>query len=323
MRNRTGMPRSAHNGGTSPIRRAAILTPSTDPTAGGVERFSHLIAELLEEQDVSVEFAVPTEAPLSVRRFGGAFIHASISATRVACRPRPDLLVSNGYLGWPVAPCKRVHVFHGCMVEYLHRTDSGRVWYDRLRQTLGGGLSEALAGRRARTVAVSSSVATELRSRYRLEVDAVIPNGVDTSTFRPHDKRRARLDLGLDETAPLALFVGRWEHRKQPDVALAACQRSGFDLLVAGSGPVPRGPIPLGVLSPSELALAYAAADCVLAPSLYEACAFVPLEALAVGVPVITTGVGSIPDLVRAVPAYASLVVDPDAEAIAIQASAT
>jgi glycosyltransferase involved in cell wall biosynthesis len=48
----------------------------------------------------------------------------------------------------------------------------------------------------------------------------------------------------------------------------------------------------------------------VLLPSVYEACSYVLLEALACGVPVLTTRVGSVPSLLRAVPEYDELCVE-------------
>lgn len=60
------------------------------------------------------------------------------------------------------------------------------------------------------------------------------------------------------------------------------------------------------------MADAYAAADCVLFPSRYEACSYVVLEALACGVPLLTTKVGWIPTLLGGVPEYETLCVLPD-----------
>jgi glycosyltransferase involved in cell wall biosynthesis len=89
-----------------------------------------------------------------------------------------------------------------------------------------------------------------------------------------------------------------------------ACERAGYELVVAGRD-TGAGAVNLGVLAPEELAVAYCAVDCVLFPSLYEACSYVVLEALACGAPLITTRVGWMPTLLAAVPAYDALCVEP------------
>jgi glycosyltransferase involved in cell wall biosynthesis len=85
------------------------------------------------------------------------------------------------------------------------------------------------------------------------------------------------------------------------------------------------GALHLGLLDAETLADAYAAANCVLAPSRYEGCSFVVLEALATGATLVSSRVGWIPELLEAVPAYRSLTAPPhDADAfIAATGAAT
>jgi glycosyltransferase involved in cell wall biosynthesis len=95
-----------------------------------------------------------------------------------------------------------------------------------------------------------------------------------------------------------------------------AAETAGFQLAIAGARPVP-GAVHLGLLSPEALAWAYSAADCVVFPTRYEACSYVVLEALASGVPLVTTPVGWARDLGRRLPDYQPLLAPPDASAIA------
>jgi glycosyltransferase involved in cell wall biosynthesis len=85
---------------------------------------------------------------------------------------------------------------------------------------------------------------------------------------------------------------------------------------VAGPGEF-SGVRQLGILEPAQLARAYCAADCVVLPSSYESCSYVVLEALACGVPLITTRVGWMKTFVRALPAYDALCIRQDEEEIA------
>lgn len=290
--------------------RALLISPNPTSNAGGVERFCCLLATALESAGWTASLIGPATAlPPLLDRLGLGPSLQAVAVTRMARAEHGDLVVGNGFLGGP-AGRRRIHVFHGTMIRHATAGGDGSRRY-RLRQAVGGAVPEALCGRGATTVAVSSSTAAELEQHYCQRVDAVIPNGVDTSLFSPGDRLEARGRLGLDPRERYALFVGRFEHRKGADLVPEACRQAGFTLLVAGSG-APSSARSLGVLSPAELAHAYRAADCVVLPSRYEGCSFVVLEALASGVPLLTTRVGWMRDFLRACPGYSRLTVRPD-----------
>jgi glycosyltransferase involved in cell wall biosynthesis len=290
--------------------RAVVISPDPTSNVGGVERFCRLLAAALESAGWTAILIGPANTvPPVLDRVGLGPSLEAVAVTRKARAEHGDLVVGNGFLGGP-AGRRRIHVFHGTMVRHVSAGGEGSRRY-RLRQAVGGALPEALCGRGATTVAVSSSTAAELEQLYRQPVDAVIPNGVDTTLFSPGDRLEARRRLGLDPRDRYALFVGRFEHRKGADFVPEVCRHSGFTLLVAGSG-APASARPLGVLSPEELAHAYHAADCVVLPSRYEACSFVVLEALASGVPLLTTPVGWMRDFLRVCPGYSRFIVRPE-----------
>ncbi len=231
-----------------------------------------------------------------------------------------DLVVTNGIFGWGFPPSiRRIHVFHGTLAEMaradaagLTRADrlaAGLPWRELFRRRWGGGLAESLAARSATVVCVSESTAEEARRYYCVRADAVVPNGIDLSVFTPRPRAGARARFDLPQADRLALFAGRLNASKGGGLLPAACERAGYRLVVAGPTRA-LGGIYLGPLSADDLAVAYAAADCVLLPSLYEACSYVLLEALACGVPVLTTRVGSVPSLLRTVPEYEKLCVE-------------
>lgn len=294
----------------------SVVTPSLDTRVGGVERFTRSVEEALS-RDWSVELLpVHSRVPRNVARVGGRFLWESRAAAAAANARDQELLITNGTLGWGAARATpRIHVFHGTMPAAM-KANVTLPWRERLRGRVGGGLAERLSARNAVPVAVSQSAAEEARRLYGLEVHRVIENGVDCDLFRPRDRREARDRLGLRPDARLALFVGRAEPRKGADIAQRAAELAGFELAVAGARAVP-GAAHLGLLSPEELAWAYSAADCVVFPTRYEACSYVVLEALAAGVPLITTPVGWARDLDQRVPGYKPLMVAPEASAIA------
>jgi glycosyltransferase involved in cell wall biosynthesis len=294
--------------------RALLISPDPASNTGGVERFCGLLGAVLESAGWTTTTIGPgTWIPALLDRVGLGPTLQAVSVTRRARAAHVDLVIGNGFLGGP-AGRRRIHVFHGTMVGHVTAGGHGSRRY-RLRQAVGGGMPEALCGRGATKVAVSSSTAAELERFYRQRVDAVIPNGVDVNLFAPGDRTAARARLGLDMHTRYALFVGRFEHRKGADLVPEACRRAGFKLLVAGRDG-PSGGVALGILTPAELAHAYRAADCVVFPTRYEACSFVVLEALASGVPLLTTSVGWMRDFLQACPGYSSFVVRPELDSI-------
>jgi len=134
----------------------------------------------------------------------------------------------------------------------------------------------------------------------------VVYNGVDLARFHPDNRARlgpaARQSLGLDRGAWVALFVGSGFERKGlgPLVeALALLPDPRCRLVVAGKGDARtyrERAARLGVADrilwlPPDPAVErlYAAADAVALPARYEPFGNVHLEALASGVPVLTT----------------------------------
>jgi glycosyltransferase involved in cell wall biosynthesis len=289
---------------------------------GGVERSCALLASVLEDRGLAVTTVWPDREPGPWAYRPG--LGSLWLSRRVAGDPRvaaADLVVTNGIFGWGFpASASRIHVFHGTLVEMTRADAAGLSPADRdaaglprrelLRRRWGGGLAERLAARNAIVVCVSESTAEEISRHYGLRADAVIPNGIDRGAFAPRPRADARARLGLPAQERLALFAGRLNASKGGGFMLGACQRAGYRLMIAGPQGAP-GALHLGSLTPDELSVAYAAADCVVLPSLYEACSYVLLEALACGVPVLTTRVGYVPSLLRAVPGYEALCVEP------------
>jgi glycosyltransferase involved in cell wall biosynthesis len=301
-------------------RHALVLSPVPEGNAGGVERFAWLLAGILREDGWRVSIVGPTRQPGRwTFRFGGSPLVWSLSAGRAATAtdPKPDLIVGNGFLGLG-APrgVPRVQVFHGTSIGEVLAARRGLLRRDFLRRLCGYWPVEAITCRAGELVVVSESAAQETARYYRRTPAAIIPNGVDTDLFRPRDRQQAQRELGLDGQRHYALFVGRPEYRKGADLLLESCREAGWELLHAGAPAIP-GARHLGLLDPERLAEAYAAADCLLFPTRYEACSYVLLEALACGTPAVTTRVGWTRTLLSELPHYETLCVRPTAPDIA------
>ncbi len=292
-----------------------MLSPEPGGNAGGVERFCGLVGDVLRAEGWSVSEAGPSGTVGKwAFRFGGTPLVLSLRSGTAAraVAPPPDLIIGNGFLGLraPHVPA-RIQVFHGTSAAETMAIRHGLRTYDWVRRYVSYTAVEATTCRAGLLAVVSDSAAEETVRHYRRRADAVIPNGVDTQLFRPRDRAEARAALGIAPERRLALYAGRIEYRKGGDLVAGAARAGGWDLAVAGATPV-EGATNLGVLEPERLALAYAAADCLLFPTRYEACSFVILEAMASGLPVVTTRVGWMRTLLRDVPAYDALCIEPD-----------
>ncbi len=164
--------------------------------------------------------------------------------------------------------------------------------------------------RRGRVIALTRRMAGELSdlagvASARIEV---IPNGVNDTRFAPKLRKRLRPDarrrLDLAD-APTALFVGHDFKRK--GLLRAVDMLAHFDsavLLVLGADPndrrirsfveerIAEADLRQRVRflgSHEDVERIYAAADLLIAPSLYEGFCLAVLEALACGLPVVGT----------------------------------
>jgi glycosyltransferase involved in cell wall biosynthesis len=142
----------------------------------------------------------------------------------------------------------------------------------------------------------------------------VIGNGVDPGRFHPVSKPQARSSLGLPQSVPVLISVGGLVERKgfhRVIECLPALRERfpGLRYLVVGGGSA-EGDIEarlraqvanlglqdsvrfLGAMRPEELRVPLSAADLFVLATSNEGCANVLLEAMACGLPVVTTDVG-------------------------------
>jgi glycosyltransferase involved in cell wall biosynthesis len=150
-----------------------------------------------------------------------------------------------------------------------------------------------------------------------------IPTWMDTETFYPASSADERQDLrmkligslGVPSTSRLLVFVGRLDHQKDPLLLVKAFRealqrQANLHLIIIGDG-ILRADVEtfcranelenraslLGVRSATQIADILRASDLFVLSSAYEGMCIAVLEALAVGLPVVSTQVGEI-DLV-------------------------
>lgn len=170
-------------------------------------------------------------------------------------------------------------------------------------------LFDDLAG----VVAVSSKNAEVLRQFDVVpeEKVKVFPNGFDDTVFYPRDKQEARKKLGLPEDAFIVSFVGHFIARKGLDKLIPAVEKASVKMICAGKGPIdPRGENCLfaGTVGHEELPWFYSASDVFVLPTLNEGCCNAIVEALACGLPIVSSDLPFNYDILDATNA---LLVDP------------
>ena len=216
-------------------------------------------------------------------------------------------------------------LFHGIpLVVTAHSIEPLRPWK---REQLGRGADVAAWAERAAleaadaVVAVSTEMRRDLLRHYAIRPERVhvIPNGVDTHTYR-RVSGRTRLDrFGIDPGRPYVLFVGRISRQKgllhliraipdlppETQVVLCAGAPDTPELAREVEAAVARARagrtgvvwIPEMVDRPTAVEL-YSHAAVFCCPSVYEPFGLINLEAMACEAPVVAAAVGGIPEVV-------------------------
>jgi glycosyltransferase involved in cell wall biosynthesis len=268
---------------------------------------------------------------VSVRGIPSYLLRERVFALRSAralkrCRIGP--LLSNGCITTVPADVNACHFVHSAwLASPLH---PGKIRggmhgaYHRLYSSVNARAEKGAYLAAGGVVSVSEQVRSELAAigipPARI---TTIPNGVDTDEFQPGPGDRAR--FGLPEGVSLALFAGDLRSpRKNLDTVLRALARvPALHLAVAGwleTSPYPAMAAAMGLServhflgNVREMPVLMRSCDVFAFPSRYEACSLVMLEAMAAGLPVITTRKTGGSELVP--PEGGFLMRDPDDEA--------
>jgi UDP-glucose:(heptosyl)LPS alpha-1,3-glucosyltransferase len=258
---------------------------------------------------------VPTWGRLMLLKFVSFFICASWQIWRAA--KHYDIVHAAGGNIWG-ANVVTAHYCHPVAQQVAQNTlatggvkvSFGRRIYDYLTFIVADALDRLVYQCRRQTtiIAVSQATKKDLMQAYRLpdKQFAVVYNGVNLTRFAPSSRANWRTQLRatyhLDDQTPVLLFVGTFA-RKGLSVLLDALAQlpvtSPVKLWVIGSGPpaiwqqraaacnVADRVIWVGESTAVEKF--YAAADIFVLPTLYEPFGLVIAEAMASGLPVITS----------------------------------
>lgn len=276
---------------------------------------------------IALRFAVAVQArraAIGRALAGTGWIHAFH-------RPSSDI-------GLPIESGRAWRVVHLSVADLTTRGSESR--WRRLSPVLDR-VEGASFRRMGRIFVVNRAVADAYRARFPEVAERIefVPNWADPTIFRPRKRdvrARVRGELGVDPDAPLVLFAGRLEGQKDPLLladAFAQLRRRVPEamLVVAGDGAL-REPMQallagrhraaeairfVGIVGRARIAELMAAADLLAITSAFETGPTVGLEALACGLPVVTTPVGEVSRIVAASGAGRTAAVPRSPEALA------
>ena len=151
--------------------------------------------------------------------------------------------------------------------------------------------------------------AKKAQDLYPLAQHAYIPYGLQTEVFKDYDKKAARKAMNIPVDKTVVLFVAASVNGNRKGImhlldAIPQIKLPNLGLAVMGANIEKlnlnsENTYPLGYLSDIEqIALAYAAADVFVIPSIEDNLPNTVIESLCCGTPVVGFDIGGIPDMV-------------------------
>jgi UDP-glucose:(heptosyl)LPS alpha-1,3-glucosyltransferase len=306
--------------------KVAIVSQVFGPTGGGQARWSHAFAQALHERGFEVHVVTRKTSPAAVKL--PFYLHPipkqkrhpfqfAAAAWEVTAKLQPDLVHDMGD-GWGGSLLQ----FHGgpYLVAAEHKLKilprpfrPIKRWLWRLLPHYRRSIqfaAEQIRRHPGLLVALSNYQAMWIKRCYKVpgEKLRVVHNGVDIVQFTPANRvlyrTAVREYLGIEHSATMLLIVAYDYRLKGVPTLLSAAGsliQKGHDLHVVIVGKRPRGDWFTGRLSRglrervtfvgavSDPRPFYAAADVYVHPTFFDCCSLAVLEAMASGLPIITT----------------------------------
>ncbi len=149
---------------------------------------------------------------------------------------------------------------------------------------------KSLAG----VIAVSTQNKNMIKNYYPEEKIRTIPNAIDDKKYYPRDKKESRKKFGFKEDDFIVSFVGSFDERKGIDRLSKAIESLGGQVKLAAAGkgklkPNTKYCIWNKPVNHDDLPYFYSASDIFVLPTRNEGCCNAIIEAMACGLPIITS----------------------------------
>jgi len=302
--------------------KVALLVGRFIPTAGGLESWAHDLAVALVSRGhhvrvLTTEAAVhPAGVSIDLVPASGRVMEQARSFAAATRSLGDHILHDTGVgLGADVLQPQM-----GCRALNIARDAAQHSPWRRLRLAVSPShrryvwamtrLERAQLAAALRVIAVSRETAAAFRDRYGLAEQRIrmIPNGIDTQRFHPTPASRTReptrAGMGIAPGTLVLLaaasnFRLKGVHHAIAALAMILPQCKETCLLVAGEGPIGE----FGALARragvndrvrflgrvTDMPALFGAADVFVHPTAHDACSLATLEAMACGLPVVTT----------------------------------
>ncbi len=249
-------------------------------------------------------------------------LSGQIEVPMIIKRVKPDLFHAASFSVPFIQPCPTVATIY----DLIHVIFPGH--YSFIHKIYYGIFLKSVIKQAKRIITISESSRQDINKYYGYPADRIdIAYPAAGDRFRPVKDDRLIADLKAKYQLPehIILYIGN--RKKHKNVAglieaysmLSKKLKDQYALVLSGlmdqelealvrMNKVQGRVKCLSNISEEELPLAYNAADLFVFPTLYEGFGLPPLEAMACGVPVITSNVASVPEVVG----DAALLVDPN-----------
>lgn len=273
---------------------------------GGISASINLLNEYLSDQGLSVSIISTIRTETSKLESISFFIRAIFSLMYILIFSRPDLMhvhmASRGSFLRKSILCLICFLFRTPYIIHLHG-GGFREFYSELPKA-GKSYLRFIFRRAAHVITLSEFWKEWVMSELHIHRASVVPNGVHNISFLPGE---------LNKSRPIVLFLGLLGQNKGTDILIEAMRMvksriPNAALELCGNGDIKRykeqaRDIPnvefLGWINADERRAALGRATVYCLPSWKEGLPFSIFEAMSAALPVVSTPVGGIPEVVN------------------------